>query len=182
MEAKMIIFKVTNKYILISMILIILVPNAISKEENILLRISTDKVTYSVGEAVIVDARIINLSGNKITINASKFCDKATIEKCDTYRNGKYYVDEGQIKNVVFYKIGIGRGSIDRYIELDSQEYFGKLYDISEYISKKGDYSIIMKYESSISEVLDIGGIKIIGKSIYLESNRLSIKIVNGVH
>jgi len=84
-----------------------------------------------------------------------------------------------EISDIYFPMIGIGKGFKDRYTELESKEFLGQFVDFSQYLNKPGEFEIFTKYEGPISKELDIGGVKMLGKIIYLNSNKLKIKIID---
>lgn len=58
-------------------------------------------------------------------------------------------------------------------------EFFGRFIDYSKEIKKPGEYEFYMKYKGPMTRDTEIGGIKISGKYIVLNSNKLIIKIVD---
>ena len=158
---------------------IIFQTNYLSAKAEIEFQISSRKSVYHLGEPIVIEARIINFSSETITIDSLRFITYLSIRKFEINDEGATTGVSGQIYNNYFDDISEEERYKNRYIHLSKNEFFGKFIDFSKEINKPGEYEFYMQYKGPITKDIEIGGVKVSGKDILLNSNRLKIKIVD---
>ena len=71
------------------------------------------------------------------------------------------------------------KNNTEKYIVIGKNEFFGRFIDCSKYFEKPGEYEIQMKYEGPVTRETIIQGVKVSGKYIYLNSNKLIIQVLD---
>ena len=170
-------FKEIKYLMLILASIIVFNSNYLKAEEGLKLQISSKKSIYSLGEPIIIEARIVNFSSEKTTIDKLRVGLLSTIIRIVEGEKDLTFSSEMNTiyRHDIFEKI---RDS-DIYIDLCKNEFFGRFIDYSKEIKKPGEYEFYMKYKGPITKDIEIGGVKVSGKYILLNSNRLIIKIVD---
>jgi len=172
-------FKKINICALVMVCLFVLRPTNLRAKEEINFQISSEKSIYSLGEPIVIEARIINFSSETITIDSLRFITYLSIRKFEINDEGATTGVSGQIYNNYFDDISEEERYKNRYIHLRKNEFFGRFIDFSKEINKPGEYEFYMQYKGPITKDIEIGGVKVSGKDILLNSNRLKIKIVD---
>jgi len=173
-------FKKINIGALVMVCLFVLRPNNLGAKEEINFQISSKKSIYSLGEPIVIEAKIINFSSGTITIDSLRFITYLSIRKFEINDEGAITGVSGQIYNDYFDDISEEERYKNRYIHLRKNEFFGRFIDYSKEIKKPGDYEFYMRYEGPITKDIEIEGVKISGGNyIVLNSNSLIIKIVD---
>ena len=170
-------FKKINICALVMVCLFVLRPTNLRAKEEINFQISSEKSIYSLGEPIVIEARIINFSSETITINKLRVGLLSTIIRTIEGEKDLTYLSE--MNTIYRHDISEEIRDGDIYIDLCKNEFFGRFIDYSKEINKPGEYEFYMQYKGPITKDIEIGGVKVSGKYILLNSNRLIIKIVD---